>query len=85
MRQQGLFADERCSQAILDFITTTQVGRRVPDVTEDAAQGEASERERRRREESDEHGELGIRNWTGEECLESLSALFAGISKIEGE
>jgi hypothetical protein len=42
---QDLFADERCSQAILDFRATTQVGRRVLDPAEEDALSEASERE----------------------------------------
>jgi hypothetical protein len=47
-------ADERCSRAVLDFLSTTDVGRRVPAPDEEDAQSEASEwelRERREREE----------------------------------
>ena len=53
---RDLFADPRCSQAILDFLATTQVGRRVPkpDEEEEDAQSEASEWELREREERDE-------------------------------
>jgi hypothetical protein len=51
---RDLLADERCSRAILDFLSTTDVGRRVPAPVEEDAQSEASEwelRERREREE----------------------------------
>jgi len=52
-RVQVLFAD-RCSQAILDFLTTTDVGRIVPPVEEETnVRSEVSEwelRERRERE-----------------------------------
>ena len=42
---RDLFADPRCSQAILDYLASTQVGRRVPTLEEDEedAQSEASE------------------------------------------
>src|ERR1700712_1722178 len=56
---RDLFADPRCSQAILDFLATTQVGRRVPKPEEeDDAQSEASEWELREREERDEERRL---------------------------
>jgi hypothetical protein len=51
---RDLMADERCSRAVLDFLTTTDVGRRVPAPAEEGARSEASEwelRERREREE----------------------------------
>jgi predicted nucleotidyltransferase len=52
---RDLLADERCSRAVLDFLATTDVGRRVPALAEeDAAESETSEwelRERREREE----------------------------------
>ena len=52
---QDLFADQRCSQAVLDFLSRTGVGRTVPAVeVEYEAGSEASEwelRERREREE----------------------------------
>jgi ribonuclease HI len=51
---RDLLADERCSRAVLDFLSTTDVGRRVPAPAEEDAQSEASEwelRERREREE----------------------------------
>jgi hypothetical protein len=47
-------ADTRCSQPVPDFLSTTDVGRRVPPPVEDYAESEASEwelRERREREE----------------------------------
>jgi len=67
---RDLFADERCSQAVLDFIAATRVGRRVPDATEDDAQSEALEWGLRGREERDTERwkrdkELGVE----EECL----------------
>jgi hypothetical protein len=49
---RDLLADGRCSRAVLDFLSTTDVGRLVP--VEEDAQSEASEwelRERREREE----------------------------------
>jgi len=53
-RIRDLFADRRCSQAILDFLTSTDVGRIAPAVGEKADTGsEVSEwelRERRERE-----------------------------------
>ena len=51
---RDLLADERCSRAVLDFLSTTDVGRLVPAPVEEDAQSEASEwelRERREREE----------------------------------
>ena len=49
-----LLADTRCSRAVLDFLSATDVGRMVPPLTEeDDAASEASEwelRERRERE-----------------------------------
>ena len=50
-QDRGAVADERCSQAILDFLATTDVGRTAgPPVAERGA-SEASEREDREREE----------------------------------
>jgi len=34
-RIQDLLADKRCEKAVLDFLTATDVGRRVPPVEED--------------------------------------------------
>jgi hypothetical protein len=51
---RDLLADERCRRAVLDFLATTDVGRRVPAPVEEDVQSEASEwelRERREREE----------------------------------
>jgi hypothetical protein len=51
---RDLLADERCSRAVLDFLATTDVGRRVPAPAEENAPSEGSEwelRERREREE----------------------------------
>jgi len=53
---RDLFADPRCSQAILDFLATTQVGRRAPKPEEEDEddRSEASEWELREREEREE-------------------------------
>jgi len=55
---QDLLADRRCSQVVLDFLTSTDVGRIVPTVEVDANAGsDVSEwelRERREREEERE-------------------------------
>jgi hypothetical protein len=48
------FADERCSRAILDFLATTDVGRRIQDTAEEAAQSEMSEEIREREEKAEE-------------------------------
>jgi hypothetical protein len=51
---RDLLADERCSRAVLDFLSTTDVGRLVPAPVEEEAQSETSEWElwqRREREE----------------------------------
>ena len=54
-----LFADQRCSQAILDFLTATDMGRIVPPVEEEADAGsEASEWELRERLERDDERRL---------------------------
>jgi len=42
---QDLLADGRCSRAVLDFLSTTDVGRRVPGVEEDDAVSAVSELE----------------------------------------
>jgi hypothetical protein len=52
---RDLFADEHCSRAIVNFLSTTDVGRRVgPDRAEEDAQSEASEGEVREQEEKAE-------------------------------
>jgi len=43
---RDLLADERCSQAVLDFLSSTDVGRRVPAEEGDAV-SEVSEAEMR--------------------------------------
>jgi hypothetical protein len=50
---RGLLADPRCSRPVLDFLSTTDVGRRAPPPAEDA-ENETPEwelRDRREREE----------------------------------
>jgi len=63
---RDLLADGRCGQAVLDFLSSTDVGRLVPPLEEADAGSEVSEwelRERREREEEAEElgaaGELG--------------------------
>jgi len=54
---KDLLADGRCSRAVLDFLSSTDVGRRVPPLEEGGAGSQASEwelRERREREEEQE-------------------------------
>ena len=54
-RIRDLFADRRCSQAVLDFLTTTDVERIVPPVEEESDAGsEVSEWELRERQEREE-------------------------------
>jgi len=60
------FADEQCSQTILDSLSTTDMGALAPVPVEEDAKSEASEwelRERREREEERraEAEELGTR------------------------
>jgi len=59
-RIRDLLADERCSRAVLDFLTSTDVGRRVP-AAEDTV-SELSEQELREWEEEQgaEAEELGV-------------------------
>jgi len=63
---QDLFADPGCSQAVLDFLSSTDVGKIVPTVEEEDGVGsEASEwelRERQEREEEKRAGALGAEN-----------------------
>jgi hypothetical protein len=42
---RDLLADMRCSQAILEFLATTDVGRRAPDPAGDDIRNEMSEQE----------------------------------------
>jgi len=54
-RIRDLFADRRCSQAVLDFLPMTDVGRMVPAVEEEAnTESELSEGELRERQEREE-------------------------------
>jgi hypothetical protein len=55
---RDLFADERCSQAVLDFLSTTDVGRRVPNLAEEFAQSEVSEWKLRKRQDREEERRL---------------------------
>ena len=55
---RDLLADERCGQAVLDFLSTTDVGRRVP--AEEDAVSEVPEAE--------------LREWQGEQEAEVLGA-----------
>jgi len=50
-RIRDLFADERCSQAILDFLSSTHVRRRATKPAEKDARSKASEWELRERNE----------------------------------
>jgi len=63
---RDLLADRRCSQAVLDFLTSTEVGKTVPAVVEeDGAGSEVSEGERREREEEREAEALGAADGLG--------------------
>ena len=55
---RDLLADERCSRAVLDFLTSTDVGRRVPATEEDTV-SEVSEAELREWEPGAAAEELG--------------------------
>jgi len=65
---RDLLADGRCSQAVLEFLSTTDVGRRVPGMDEDDAVSTVSELEAREwleeqgagAEEQDAGGELPL-------------------------
>ena len=46
---RDLLADDRCSKAVLDFLSTTEVGRLVPPPAEEDAQNEVPEWELRER------------------------------------
>jgi len=54
-RIRDLMADARCSRAVSDFLTSTDVGRRAP--VEEDAESETSERELRERRERGEERE----------------------------
>ena len=69
---RDLLADERCGQAVLDFLSSTGVGRLVPPLEESDAASEVSERElreRRERKEERDAEELGTEGEAGEELL----------------
>ena len=59
---RGLLANARCSQAVLEPLTSTDVRRRVPAPAEENAQSEALEWEPRERQERE-----GGRRWEAEE------------------
>jgi len=61
-RIRDLLADGRCSQAVLDFLSTTDVGRLVPveeDAGSEVSEWELREREEERRLEAEELGAGG--------------------------
>jgi len=61
-RIRDLTADARTSQAVLDFLSTTDVGRRAPASAEEDKQSDPSQcelRERRERKEGEEVGAEG--------------------------
>jgi hypothetical protein len=60
---RDLLADSSCSLAVLDFLSTTDVGRRVPALAEKPAQSETSEWELREREEGQRRGGERPRSW----------------------
>ena len=64
---RDLLADGRCSQAVLDFLSTTDVGRRVP--AEVDAGSEASEWELRERREREEEREAEVLGRSRYSCL----------------
>ena len=69
---RDLLADERCSRAVLDFLSTTDVGRRVPALAEEDAQSEASEGELRERREQREEERRAEAEGLGAEVEEPL-------------
>jgi len=60
--RSGTFADERCSQAVLDFLSAADM-RRIPGPTEGDTQNETSECELREREERERGGGWRPRRW----------------------
>jgi len=62
-----LLADDRWSHAVLDFLSTTDVGGRVPAPAEEHAQSEASEWEHRERREKEEEGRREVEELGAEE------------------
>jgi hypothetical protein len=51
---RDLFADERCSRAILHFLATSDVGRRILDTVEENTRSDIAEGEPRKPEEKAE-------------------------------
>jgi len=43
VEEKDLLADGRCSRAVLDFLSSTDVGRRVPPLEEGGAGSQVSE------------------------------------------
>ena len=70
---RDLFADERCSQAILGFLATTDVGRRISDAADEDSPSETSE---------GELGERGEKAQERETARESGDELPAGVDEI---
>jgi hypothetical protein len=62
-RVRDLLADERCNKAVLDFVSTTDVGRLVPAPIEEDTQSEASEWKLWRGEKGKRRGEQRLRSW----------------------
>ena len=63
---RDLFADERCSRAILDFLATTDVGRRISELAEEDIRSEISEWEIREREEREQEWRQEVEGLGGE-------------------
>jgi len=69
-KNRDLLADGRCSQAVLDFLTATDVGRRVltvEDAGSEASKWELQERRELKGEREAEAEELGAEVEAGEE------------------
>jgi hypothetical protein len=60
---RDLFADERCGGAVLGFLSTTDVGKRVPGPADEDVQSEVSESELREREGRYRRGGRRPRRW----------------------
>ena len=70
---RDLFADERCGQAILGFLATIDVERRISDTAEEDSQSEMSEGELRERKEKAQERET---------AQESGDELFAEADEV---
>ena len=64
---RDLLADGRCSRAVLDFLATTEVGRRVPAEEDDAVSAVS---------------ELEVREWLGEPGAGAEGAGAGGDSTV---